>query len=271
MQIDDYRPESTFRPGQTAGGGAVVTTGLLVIHWALWAAALLGSIHFTDSPALKHYLGMTAQQVLRDFWAWQLLTYAFLHDNAFLLILNTVLLILVGAPLERRWGSRRVLGLYLFSALMGGVLSCLLAERGEAFGASGAVMGLVLAAAVLYPEGTTFGILRARHVCWLALLAEVIACLFLLDEQTDRGIRRMPHALLVFGGLAGAWMFLRTEPGIRRFTGLWMRRREIRRKREMAQIRQQVDELLEKIKNFGMANLSRKEREFLDRASELFR
>lgn len=242
-----------------------------ILNWVVYATAILYRLHSAEHGELKHYLGMSSDQVLREFWLWQLVTYVFLHDNSFLLILNSIILWIASAELEMRWGAWKFLFFYLVSALGGGILSCLLADKGEAFGASGAVMAVLLAGAILFPERVYFGVLRARHMCWLALLTQVIACLFLYEEKPDTSfLRKMPHAALVFGGLAAGWMFIRTEPSLSRATYVWLRRRDIRRKREMVKIRRKVDELLEKIKVIGLNQLSRKERAFLLRASRLF-
>ncbi len=242
---------------------------VLVLYWVLYAAAILFRTH--SAGELKTHFGLYATHVLRDFRLWEMVTYSFLHDNLFLLLFNTAALLLVAGDLEQRWGAWRFLFYTLATAIGGAVFSCLVAETGEAFGASGVVMAVFLAIAVLLPDRTYFGVLRGKHLCWLVLVVQAIACLFLLDEDRAQQIRRLPHLALVFGGLAAGWMFIRSEPGVHRAFQVWLRRRHIRRKREMVKVRRRVDELLEKIKFSGIEQLSRKERSFLVRASRLFR
>lgn len=78
---------------------------------------------------------------------WRLLTSAFLHENILHIAFNMYLLYLVGMLLEPAIGSVRFAAIY-FTALFAGSLGVLIATSAPSLGASGAIFGLMGAAAV---------------------------------------------------------------------------------------------------------------------------
>jgi len=78
---------------------------------------------------------------------WRLLTSAFLHENLLHIFFNMYLLYLVGRLIEPAIGSRRLLAIYL-TALLAGSCGALVATSAASLGASGAIFGLMGAAAV---------------------------------------------------------------------------------------------------------------------------
>lgn len=93
---------------------------------------------------------------LPDFAWWQLLSYAFLHGGALHLMLNLFGLWMFGVPVERALGSRRF-ALFFTICVLGAALAQILAAQfsGEivpTIGASGGVLGLLPAFALIYPQ-----------------------------------------------------------------------------------------------------------------------
>lgn len=90
---------------------------------------------------------------------WQLLTYNFLHLGAGLfgllhIAFNMLWLYWIGKEFERMHGPHELLALYILGGLGGGVLSLLLGLLffdSMIHGASGAVLGVIMAVAILYP------------------------------------------------------------------------------------------------------------------------
>lgn len=82
---------------------------------------------------------------------WQLLTHAFLHGNFWHLLVNMVSLWFAGRSVEWVLGPWKFLGLYLLSALGGGVLQMAWGPPDvELIGASGAVFGVLLAFTTIF-------------------------------------------------------------------------------------------------------------------------
>lgn len=71
----------------------------------------------------------------------RLLTSAFLHNDAVHLLLNMYALYIIGPDAERYYGKVKFLTIYTFSAIMGGLFSCVL-NNTFSIGASGAIFGL---------------------------------------------------------------------------------------------------------------------------------
>src|SRR6266550_3524468 len=84
---------------------------------------------------------------------WRVLTFSFLHLNALHLALNVAGVLWLGGITERRLGPTSLVVLFVMSAIMSGVVGMLLGPwlptTGIAFGASGAVFGLLAAALLL--------------------------------------------------------------------------------------------------------------------------
>lgn len=94
------------------------------------------------------------------FLPWQLISSGFMHASFMHLFFNMLALWMFGAPLEQTWGERRFLVYYLVCMVGGGLCqlllaSWLLAQYGQlstSLGASGAVFGLLLAYAMIFPN-----------------------------------------------------------------------------------------------------------------------
>ena len=90
------------------------------------------------------------------FAPWQLLSYAFLHGGPMHLLLNLFGLWMFGMPVERALGSRRFLLFFTVCTLGAAGAQILVAKLGggvaPTIGASGGVLGLLPAFALLYPR-----------------------------------------------------------------------------------------------------------------------
>ena len=101
-----------------------------------------------------------------QFYAWQLVTSAFLHGGFGHILFNMFGLWMFGAVVERRMGSQRFLGFYLVCVLGASLLQLgitswpyLVGSGGmivPTLGASGGVLGVLAAFGVLYPEERIF-------------------------------------------------------------------------------------------------------------------
>lgn len=89
---------------------------------------------------------------------WQPLTYMFMHGGFWHLFLNMYCLLMFGLALERVWGPKKLAKFYFISGIGAAAFHVLIETifRGGAtaslVGASGAIYGLILGYAMLYPE-----------------------------------------------------------------------------------------------------------------------
>ncbi len=114
---------------------------------------LLQETIFT-SGYLSQLLSFDPALVIRR--PWTLLTYMFIHAGVFHLAGNALALFVFGPAVERRLGSRGFLVYYLYCGIGAAVFTVMLRSLGVAVdpfvGASGAILGVMLAFARMLPE-----------------------------------------------------------------------------------------------------------------------
>src|SRR5271165_4243455 len=123
--------------------------------------------------------------VIKYFFVWQLATYLFLHGGFGHIIWNMLALWMFGAELERTWGTKRFLQFYFFCGIGAGicvVLANYILPWGDplsrTIGSSGAIYGLLMAYAMLFPTRTIYwGLLIPIQVKYFVLIIGAIAFL----------------------------------------------------------------------------------------------
>ncbi len=147
---------------------------------------------------------------------WQVFTYQFVHGSFWHLISNMLGLLIFGVTVERRIGSKEFLLLYLLTGTLSGILSLgFYMATGNItvilLGASGAVFGILLAYAVLFPRSVIFiwGIIPVPAPILVLLYAGYEV--FNMFARTGGNIAHFTH----LGGFAVAWLYFRLRFGIK--------------------------------------------------------
>jgi membrane associated rhomboid family serine protease len=169
---------------------------------------LLGMLRLDGPLAL---LALIPSEVLGRLYLWQLATYMFLHGGVSHILWNMLALWMFGADLERLWGTRRFLNFYFFCGIGAGVCVVVFnyvlpwGNPGSAtLGASGAIFGILLANAVLFPDRTIlWGFLIPIQMKWFVLIIGVIT--FISSFQVNTGVSEFAH----LGGLLFGYIFLK--------------------------------------------------------------
>nr|NLI50207.1 rhomboid family intramembrane serine protease [Propionibacterium sp.] len=214
------------RTPQRRSAAAPVTTALIGLNVAVWAAILLTGQYqswLVNLLALQpegvctvrglDYVRVSPQECLQaggTYFAgvsegsvWQLLTSAFTHVSLVHIAFNMVALWFLGPQLERFLGWRRYLALYLLSALAGSVAVFWLADpTSSTLGASGAVFGLMGALLIV---AWRLGNDVTQLLVWLGAN---VAITFAAGE----GISWQGHLGGLAGGLVVAALLLRRTP-----------------------------------------------------------
>ena len=122
--------------------------------------------------------------VFNNFYVWQPFTYMFLHGGIWHLILNMLMLGMFGIQLEQAWGTRQFLKYYFICGVGAGICILLMnvvvgAYTVPTVGSSGAIMGLLVAFGVLYPNGVELEpeirqFLRYYFICGVGAAACII-------------------------------------------------------------------------------------------------
>jgi rhomboid-like protein len=239
---------------------AIVALNILV--FLAWQAA-------TVAPALQVFMVtnfLVSTTHLLHGMVWTLLSSAFSHSELWHLVLNMFVLWSFGTVLERLWGSRTFLLFYLAAAAVASFCHCLgsslLMHNPDipALGASGAVSGLLLAYALIFPRHRIllFGVIPVPALA--GVLAFVGIDLWGLVAQSRGGGLPIGHGAHLGGALAGALMYL-----------LVLRRRMPRAPTAprapllAAEEAAEFERIRMKIEAEGPHSLNPKERDFLDR------
>ena len=143
------------------------------------------------------------------FRPWQLVTYAFLHENFLHIFFNMFALFMFGPSLENYWGSRRFLIYYMASVLAAGATQLAIqyvTERGYAtIGASGGVFGVLLAFAIFFPRQRLMLLFPPVPLpAWLFVTLYGVLELILGVTGTQAGIAHFAH----LGGMLGGALTL---------------------------------------------------------------
>lgn len=121
-----------------------VTYGIIAINIIVFFAMYIFGKGSTNIGTLLNFGANNAYLVQAGDY-YRLITSAFLHIGVFHLAVNMYSLYIVGTQLENFLGKWKYLCVYLFSAVAGNLLSCILANGSNVVsaGASGAIFGLL--------------------------------------------------------------------------------------------------------------------------------
>lgn len=251
-----------------------VTKKLLILNGVVFAAWFLVFMA-NESLVMGHLtplLGLTPS-LWREWFPlvpiWQLGTYGFLHDagGVWHILGNMLMLYFFGTMLESILGSRRLLVLY-FGAQLAGALFYLVpgvfTGSGPALGASGAVFGLVVAAATLRPRQTVFLFFIPITMMVLAIgIVAIDVFGLLVSLKGNDGVAHLIH----LGGAAFGFATVKLGWIWRDPVQVFEARRAIAAEERRVDDAREMDRLLEKIHREGMSSLTKRERTFLKRVS----
>ncbi len=241
----------------------------------VFAAEVLVMVLFprTLMPVLET-LGLLPRNLVERYWLWQLVTSLFLHDpmSPFHLLFNLLVLWFFGPELETFLGRPKYTILLFGAGILGGLAQAMIQyftyPDEPVIGISSAVMGVIACAALLWPDREVLFFfifpMRLKYVVLIIVAIDVYYCLL---GPGYGGVARLAH----LGGAFFGFTFLRLDKRIDHWLAAWVERGERGAIRRQEKMRKRVDELLAKISREGMPSLSRREREFLKKASREFR
>lgn len=143
---------------------------------------------------------------------WTVVTYAFVHVSLWHLFVNMLALWSFGPRVEHGWSAGRFVVFYLWCAL-GGVLGHLMfGGAGFLLGASAAVMGVMLAYAMQWPDDEMLLMMVIpMKVKWAVTFFILFNLVMGLGAMAVAGLPGTQVAYMAhLGGLAFAWFYLRT-------------------------------------------------------------
>lgn len=206
---------------------------------------------------------------------WRFVSYMFLHAGFFHILMNMYGLFLFGPMLEQTLGKKRFLTLYFVSGILGGIGWAVLAPARlvPCVGASGAIFGLLMSFAALYPSMQIILLFPPIPLkMWqFALGYGVIELIHVLGQHGGR----VANSAHLAGGLAGLaytlYLIRKVEPWRfkRLFSGLdrWQEKMDERKENRSNASREEINRILDKVSRHGIGSLTPREREILRKAS----
>lgn len=183
------------------------------VKWLIVINTAIFLIYYLGGAALQLHartlFTLWAEAAVRNLYVWQIVTYLFLHGSVSHLLFNMLSLWFFGAQIERDWGTRRFLKYYFLCGIVAGL--CVLAVNialGEwsvqTLGSSGAIFGVLVAFAVLYPEATVLFFfvfpLKAKYMVMICVAIELLTTF-----GPNNGISTVAH----LGGAAFGFLYLK--------------------------------------------------------------
>ncbi|HPC36616.1 MAG TPA: rhomboid family intramembrane serine protease [Candidatus Marinimicrobia bacterium] len=242
--------------------------------------------------------GLVPTAVLKKGYIWQLFTYMFIHGGFGHLFWNMFVLWMFGMEIENYWGKREFYKFYFITGVGSGLITMLFSAHSEipVVGASGAIYGVLVAFAMLFPERYIyFYFLIPIKAKYFAIIMVVITFFSTMSPGTSN-ISHLTH----LGGLAIGYLYLaryKLLAGWRRragsvnwhwprpkvknpFRNLRLSPRHKKTKAPKEQIpfsyeteetmREELDRILDKISTAGYDRLSEQERSTLYLLSKYF-
>ncbi len=309
---------NSYRP-RGFGGFRVfpqVIKNLLIINAAVFFLQIIGSSInadgvFTLSDILTKYFGLIpldgfivgtigGEPMIWNFLPWQLITYQFMHAGFGHIFFNMFALWMFGMEIENLWGPKKFIYYYLLCGVSAGLFQLFLpplfgAAVAPTIGASGAVFGVLIAFAMIYPERYIYLWLlfpiKAKY-----LIGGLIILEFLLIDSAGSNVAHLAH----LGGVIAGFIFImldkRTDVTLKHmfnksyyqtserppnlFSGFTERFRkkddevkeakfyDIKDNADEKITQEEIDKILDKISKSGYQNLTEKEKKTLFEASK---
>jgi membrane associated rhomboid family serine protease len=172
-----YSTRSYARSYSNSGGLPPAVKWLLISNVGIYLLQFF--MARLDIAGIFSYFALRPVDVVH-LMVWQLATYMFLHGGIFHILFNMLALWWFGVDLERTFGTRKFLNFYFFCGVGAGVC-VVIAEylfgnpKGATIGSSGAIYGILMAYAVLWPDQiiSLFGIFPMKMKWFVAIIGAI--------------------------------------------------------------------------------------------------
>ncbi len=298
-----YNNQGNYYRPSTFGGFQFfppIIKSLLIANTGVFLLEMFfGSFHFGEigfSEIFDRVFGL--MPLGQGFYLWQLITYQFVHANFWHLFFNMVFgLWMFGMEVEHVWGSKKFLIYYLSCGVVAGLVQLILSPifepaLGPTVGASGAIYGVMIAFAAIFPDRYIFLYflipIKVKYFVIILIVFSVISVggqgnvanlahlggavagyLYILYDQhrLNRGRRRTnfqssmssghwSHPISSSGDIVDAKIF--------DINGAKLPEQ----KEDSVDLQKRIDEILDKISRSGYQSLSDEEKKILFEASK---
>ncbi|HME11954.1 MAG TPA: rhomboid family intramembrane serine protease [Candidatus Acidoferrum sp.] len=191
---------------------------LVLICSGVYFVQLLIGIFLDPSVSawMYHFFGLVPLGPIPGLRLWQPITYIFLHGSFLHLLFNMLFLWMFGKELELTWGKQRFLNYFFLCGIGAGLIELTVklipmvwGHRPSdipTIGASGAIFGILMANAVLFPERQVWIFPFPIAIPMRPYVAVIAAIEFI--STLGVGGDAVSH-LCHLGGLLVGWLYLR--------------------------------------------------------------
>ena len=185
------------------GGGGFMSNVPVAVKNIIWICVGMSILTYLNEPLMARLFALNPITFITK--PWQLVTYMFMHGGFGHLFFNMYTLYIFGSVLERVWGTKKFLLFYFVTgigaALVHIVVQYLTGSFALTVGASGAIYGILMGYAMLYPDSVLTLLfppvsLKAK---WFVLIFAGIELLMGITG-TQAGVAHFAHlGGLIFG------------------------------------------------------------------------
>lgn len=185
------------------GGGGFMSNVPVAVKNIIWICVGMSVLTYLNEPLMARLFALNPITFITK--PWQLVTYMFMHGGFGHLFFNMYTLYIFGSVLERIWGTKKFLLFYFVTGIGAALVHILVQYLTGSFaltvGASGAIYGILMGYAMLYPDSIMTLIfppisLKAK---WFVLIFAGIE-LLLGITGTQAGVAHFAHlGGLIFG------------------------------------------------------------------------
>ena len=219
---------------------------LLIANFAVFIFEAL--LHYYGGASaynnLVKWFGLVPAEVFARLWIWQPFSYLFLHDinTIWHILMNMFMLWMFGRELELVWGRNRFLRYYFLTGVGAGLINVIVKTVPGLFtqrlpdtayvstiGASGAIFGILMACAILFPDRRVY-LIPIPVALSMRTIVIIMAALTFLGTfgLGDDSVSHICH----LGGMLVGYLYLRRGSllyGVRNTVSDWQSRRNRRR------------------------------------------
>lgn len=209
----------------------------------VWIIGICTSVYFfmmvlSLSPAtadLAKYFMLGAALIPRAVlhgYVWQIVTYSVIHGGFLHLFLNMLMLWMFGAQVEQTWGWKRFAKFYL-ACVLGAALLTIgisyahvlgISPDSITVGASGGILGVLLAFGMLFPEAEIFMfplpvLIKAKYLIAIIIVVNLVGAM-----SEPSGVAHVGHLGGLFTGFFYFKFMERSPSRVRRGPGVYVGR-----------------------------------------------
>ena len=190
-----------------SGGGFMSNVPKAVKHIIIINVLML-VLTYLNNPLMSKWFALNPISFL---WKpWQLVTYMFMHGGFGHLFFNMYTLFIFGSVLENVWGTKKFLTFYFVTGIGAALVNIgvqyLTGSFALTVGASGAIYGILMGYAMLYPDSMLTLILPpvSMKAKWFVLIFAGIELLLGISNNPADNVAHFAH----LGGLIFAFLLL---------------------------------------------------------------